>query len=245
MTFFRLEVFGELESTSDFCMERARRGEAEGLAVLAKVQTAGRGSRGRSWTAPAGNLNLSLLLRPRIPAVEAGIFPLLAGLAVAEGVETYLPRGVTAMLKWPNDVLLNGAKLAGVLIDASPIGDRLEWLVIGIGVNLRQAPEISGRSTTSLAAHHAVATAEGAAKAVLERVTFWLGVLDGAGAAPVHEAWLERAHPLGTVLEIRSAAGIVSGSFAGLSKSGALLLARDQKIERINTGEIMLGGGRN
>jgi BirA family biotin operon repressor/biotin-[acetyl-CoA-carboxylase] ligase len=93
-------------------------------------------------------------------------------------------------------------------------------------------------------AHNAAVTAEAAAKTILARMTFWLGVLDGAGAAPVHEAWLERAHPLGTVLEIRSAAGIVSGNFAGLSAAGELLLARDQKIERINTGEIMLGGGR-
>ncbi len=243
MIFFRLEVFGELESTSDFCMERARRGEAEGLAVLAKTQTAGRGSRGRSWTAPAGNLNLSILLRPKIPASDAGIFPLLTGLAVAEGVEKNLPRGVIAMLKWPNDVLLNGAKLAGVLIDASPIGGRLEWLVIGIGVNLRLAPEIPGRATTSLMAHNAVVTAEAAAKTILERMSFWLGVLDGAGTGSIHDAWLERAHPLGTVLEIRSAAGIVSGNFAGLSASGELLLEREQKIERINTGEIMLGSG--
>jgi BirA family biotin operon repressor/biotin-[acetyl-CoA-carboxylase] ligase len=243
VSFWRLEVFDELGSTSDFCVERAKGGEAAGLAVLAKTQTAGRGSRGRVWIAPPGNVNLSVLLRPENPVSEAGVFPLLAGLAVAEAVEVFLPRGVPPTLKWPNDVLLNGAKLAGMLIDAAPVGTRLEWLVLGIGVNLRHAPEIAGRQTTTLAAYNGQADAEIAAGKILERLGFWLGVLASSGAGPVQAAWLERAHPLGTALEIHAASGIIKGEFAGLSAAGELLLARGQSIERINTGEILLGSG--
>jgi BirA family biotin operon repressor/biotin-[acetyl-CoA-carboxylase] ligase len=128
-----------------------------------------------------------------------------------------------------------------MLIDAAPVGARLDWLVLGIGVNLRHAPEIPGRQTTSLAAHNGQADAEMAAQKILERLAFWLGVLASSGTGPVQEAWLERAHPLGTALEIHAASGIMRGAFAGLSAAGELLLARGQNIERINTGEILLG----
>jgi BirA family biotin operon repressor/biotin-[acetyl-CoA-carboxylase] ligase len=136
---WRIEAFDELASTSDYCITRAKAGEPEGLAILAARQTAARGSRGRAWTAPEGNLNLSILLRPSIPAANSGIFPLTAGLAAAEAVNAFLPPGVAITLKWPNDLILAGHKLGGILIDAAPNGAKLDWLVIGIGVNLRNA----------------------------------------------------------------------------------------------------------
>ncbi len=141
MIHWRLESFEELGSTSDVCAARAKNSEAEGLAVLAYKQTAGRGSRGRSWQAPEGNLNLSVLLRPARPAAEAGMAALFAGIAVAEALEQFFL--APTMLKWPNDVLLDGAKLAGILIDAAQNGPKLDWLVVGIGINLRHAPRDS------------------------------------------------------------------------------------------------------
>ena len=142
---WRLEQYQELGSTSDELVRRARAGEPAGLAVLAFRQTAGRGSRGRAWTAPEGNLNLSLLLRPARPVAEAGLFSLISGIAVAEALEGLGAKGLS--LKWPNDILCNGAKLAGILIDATPDGERLEWLGIGIGINLKAAPAIPGWKT--------------------------------------------------------------------------------------------------
>ncbi len=245
MTEWRLEIYDSLSSTSDACVGRAKAGEAAGLAILAHVQTDGRGSRGRHWQAPPGNLNLSVLLRPAARPAESGIFPLLAGLAAAEALASFLPPGKTTMLKWPNDILVGGAKLAGILIDAAPVQERLDWLVIGIGANLQHAPDLPDRATTSLAAVGGAATAPAAANAVLTRLSCWLGILSTSGPAPIRDAWLAAAHPLGSALEIRSVHGTKTGTFAGLSPTGALLLARGETIERIDTGEILLGPMRS
>ncbi len=222
-----LEVFDSLPSTSDYCIAQAKAGAAAGLAVMARRQTGGRGSRGRAWQAPEGNLSLSVLLRPATPAAQAGMFSLLAGVAIAKA----LP--VPAMLKWPNDVLLDGAKLAGILIDAAPQGKYLDWLVIGIGINLAAAPEIPGRPATSLQAHGVSWSAEEAAQAVLQQLSLW----QVAPPSAICASWLSLAHPVGTPLLVN---GTKPGQFAGLTPAGELLLATDHGIETLNTGEIML-----
>jgi BirA family biotin operon repressor/biotin-[acetyl-CoA-carboxylase] ligase len=232
---WRLETYEELGSTSDLCTARARAGEPEGLAVLALKQTAGRGSRGRSWQAPAHNLNLSLLLRPSRPAAEAGFFSLLTGVAVAEAVEEFF--APPTMLKWPNDVLIGGAKLAGILIDAAPAGQKLDWLVIGIGMNLRHAPEIPGRQTTALLSHGVTVSPADAANAILRRLSHW----HDQPVAAIRQAWLDRAHPIGTELSVRGLHGTQTGTFAGLSPTGELLLRTENRIDPISTGDVLLG----
>jgi BirA family biotin operon repressor/biotin-[acetyl-CoA-carboxylase] ligase len=231
---WRLEQFDQLGSTSDHCVQAARNGETEGLAVLALAQTSGRGSRGRAWEAPSGNLNLSVLLRPARPLAEAGMFPLLAGLAVHEALTGF---GLeTATLKWPNDVLVGGAKLAGILIDAQPGPERFDWLVIGIGVNLLTAPEIPGRQTTSLARYGIAVTPAAFTARLLPALSRWL-------AQPVEaitQAWSARAHAPGTALSVHTSLHNLTGRFAGLSRTGELLLAIDHRIETISTGEIFL-----
>lgn len=235
MTGWRLEVFEELTSTSTVCAERARAGEADGLAVLALRQSAGRGSRGRVWQAPEDNLNLSVLLRPKRPAAEAGMFALLAGVAVAEAVE--LLTSLTVTLKWPNDILLGQVKLGGILIDAVPSGLGLDWLVIGIGINLREAPRIEGRRTAALGEHGIELSPQTVANAVLERLEHW----QDAPAETIRLAWLARAHGIGTPIEIQAGGKLLQGSFAGLSPAGELLLQTENRIEAISTGEVLLG----
>ena len=241
MISWRLEIFGALASTSDTCIERAKSGAAEGLAVLALRQTAGRGSRGRTWTAMPGNLNLSVLLRPSAPASETALFPLLAGIAVADAVSAFLPDNAVPVLKWPNDVLLAGGKLAGILIDAEARASRLEWLVIGIGINLRHAPEIPGRLTTTLGAHGGEATPQAAADVLLDTLGLWLERFREAGPVVILEEWQRRAHPPGSELTVQRDSGAVTGRFAGLSEHGELLLEAENRIERFRTGEILLG----
>lgn len=163
------------------------------------------------------------------------MFALLAGIAVAEALETLTP--LTYTLKWPNDVLLGGAKLAGILIDAAPAGAGLDWLVIGIGINLREAPRIEGRKTTALGEHGVVLAPERAAEAVLERLGQW----QDAPSAAIVDVWLSRAHVIGTPIEVHSAGQLLQGSFAGLTPAGELLLGRENRIEAISTGEVLLG----
>ncbi len=241
MISWRLEVFEVLGSTSDHCIARAKAGAAEGLAILAHQQSAGRGSRGRQWQSPPGNLNLSVLLRPSLPASESSIFPLLAGIAVADAICAFLPAQAAPMLKWPNDVLLDQGKLAGILIDAAPNATNLEWLVIGIGINLAHAPEIPARRTSTLQAHGGEATPEAAAQIVLHYLGFWLEHLGSSGAASVLDAWQQRAHPIGTCLTVQTGGLAVTGRYAGLSPEGELLLNVEDRIERFHTGETLLG----
>jgi BirA family biotin operon repressor/biotin-[acetyl-CoA-carboxylase] ligase len=240
---WRLEVFETLGSTSDYCIERAKAGEGQGLAVLALQQTSGRGSRGRLWQAAPGNLSLSVLLRPELAAAQAGMFALLAGVAVADAVRDLIPAHQGPMLKWPNDILLDGAKLGGILIDATPQGEALDWLVIGIGLNLVHAPAIPGRRTATLQEHGGEASPRQAAQLVLHHLAAWLQRFETQGAGALLTAWQLRAHPLGTQLAVRTAQTSVSGRFAGLSLTGELLLNVENRIERFQTGEILLGVG--
>jgi BirA family biotin operon repressor/biotin-[acetyl-CoA-carboxylase] ligase len=141
---WRLEIHDSLTSTNDVCIGRAETGEAAGLAVLARRQTGARGSRGRGWTEPpSGNLALSVLLRPGTALDRPGLWPFLAGLALHQALRQVSPAAVT--LKWPNDVLLRGRKLAGILIERGLRADGA-WLVIGFGANLAAAPLLADRS---------------------------------------------------------------------------------------------------
>lgn len=232
---WRLHVYESLASTSDLCRALAAEGEPDGFAVLARRQTAGRGSRGRDWVSEPGNFALSVLIRPSDRPREAGLWALLAGVAVAES----LGRD-DIVLKWPNDLLLDGAKCGGILVETSvgPTGG-LDWMVIGMGVNLAGAPEIVGRS---LAATGGDIAPESLAGRVLERLAYWRRLRLLEGWAPVRAAWLARAVPLGELMTWRQDDREIGGAFAGLGEDGSLLLATGGRVHAVSTGEIWMDG---
>jgi BirA family transcriptional regulator, biotin operon repressor / biotin---[acetyl-CoA-carboxylase] ligase len=237
---WRLAVHETLSSTSDVVRERAAAGDAEGLAVLALRQTGGRGSRGRDWTSPAGNLYLSLLLRPDEPARTAAEWSLLAGVALAETLAPLVPPRHRVIVKWPNDVLLDGVKVAGILLDSAADGDgRLTWLAIGIGVNLAVAPAVPGRPTACLADVTAPPEPETFAWHLLGAVDRWRRARAAGGFAPVRDAWLTHAAPLGTSATLRLGERQLSGRFAGLGEDGALLLESEGEVRRFVAGEVL------
>ena len=239
---WRLAIHASLPSTSDFCRERAAAGEPEGLAVLALRQTKGRGSRGRSWSSAPGSLSLSVLLRPVAPAGAAGEWALLAGVAMADGLARFLPDASGLALKWPNDILLHGRKLAGILIDSSAgEGGRLDWLVIGFGANLAKAPQLLERAAAALAEAGRAPPPELAARSVLDRLDHWRGVRLREGFAAVRAAWLRRSQPMGSRLRLRLHEGVADGCFAGLSEEGALLLQTAAGVRAYATGEVLSG----
>ena len=277
---WRLTVVPSLPSTSAFCCERAAGGEPAGLAVLAQQQTAGRGSRGRTWSSAPGSLALSVLLRPDGPAAASGQWALLAGVAMHEGLAGFLPDAPTVIagldpaipvrrrdgrinsghdgdlgsrdqsggltLKWPNDLLLNGHKLGGILVESAATPDRrIAWLVLGLGANLAEAPAIPGQPTAAALVDCAPAPApEQVAAAILDRISHWDRELAQHGFAPIRDAWLARAHPIGTALRIGWRDGAETyGRFAGLGEDGALLLQTADGLRTYSTGEVLLGAG--
>lgn len=232
---WRLEVHQELPSTADLMAVRAAAGEAEGLAVLALRQSAGRGRAGRGWASPEGNLYLSVLLRPATPVRDAAQWSLLAGVALIEAAGAIRPAAGLA-LKWPNDLLRDGAKCAGILVETALAADgTLAWLSLGIGVNLAFAPELPDRPTAHL---DAAELPEVFAPRLLDRLAHWRDIEAKQGFAPVRAAWQRHGPRFGTRLTVRQPQGHLEGAYQGLAEDGALLLAIDNTTRRISTGEV-------
>jgi BirA family biotin operon repressor/biotin-[acetyl-CoA-carboxylase] ligase len=239
---WRLRVEEELPSTSDLLLRLAAAGEPEGLAILARRQTAGRARDGRIWRSAAGNLSISLLLRPGGTAAEAPRWALLGGVALAEALSSFLADPMAIRLKWPNDLALGGAKLAGMLCEASARNGRIEWVVLGLGANLAEAPLVEGRATTCIAAHATAPDPEAAAIALITAVEAWRRRLQAEGLGPLLDAWQRRGPADGTQLTLRTGAGETTGSFRGLATDGALLLETGGGTMRFASGELIAGG---
>ncbi len=234
---WRLQRFESLASTSDLCAQLAEQGEPAGLAILAARQTAARGSRGRAWETLPGNLAVSVLLRPRGPAADAGQWALLAAVALADAIELTSP-GADIALKWPNDLLLLGRKLGGILIDSAlrPDGG-LDWLVIGFGANLAAAPPGAACLPSPQPSPLDVANA------LLHRIEHWDRERALGGFAAIRAEWLRRGPALGTPMRIEAGPRPVAGTFGGLAESGALLLQSAGRVHAFPTGEILQGWG--
>ncbi len=219
-----LERHDTIGSTSDRLKELARAGAPQWTVVLAERQTSGRGREGRAWQSPSGGLYLSVLLRPRDERVS--LLPLAAGVAVAEAVAGL---GVACELKWPNDVLASGRKLAGILAEASSGSAGVEWLVLGIGVNVAldasRLPSDLRASVTSLRAEGARdADPDAVAVAVLRQLAVWYDALREAPSR-VAAAWRERAVPWWDApVEVRSGASLLRGRLAAVDDEGALVI---------------------
>jgi BirA family biotin operon repressor/biotin-[acetyl-CoA-carboxylase] ligase len=228
-----LVALDSVGSTNDEAGRLAEAGAREGTIVWAREQTGGRGRRGRVWASPRGNLYSSTILRPDCPAARAAELGFAAGLAVADLV----PAGREVRLKWPNDVLVEGGKVAGILAE-SAVGEdgRVDHVVLGIGVNVGFAPELPEM-------RYRGATLGGSVEAALERLAAglarWLGVWRGDGFEAVRAAWLAKAGPLGALVDVKLGEELVSGRFAGLDRDGALLLDTDRGARRIVSGEML------
>jgi BirA family transcriptional regulator, biotin operon repressor / biotin---[acetyl-CoA-carboxylase] ligase len=235
---WRLEVHAALPSTADLLLQRAEAGEPEGLAILAERQTAGRGRLGRFWASPPGNLHLSVLLRPSGPAREAPQWSLLAAVALAEAAAEIVPDPAALRLKWPNDLLRNGAKCAGILAESALAPDgSLGWLALGIGVNLAHAPPLPDRLTVTLGM---IEPPESFARRLLARLAHWRAVQRDSGFGPIRAAWLRLGPALGEALALRG--GGVRGNFAGLAEDGSLLLDIEGARRAIAAGEVLTQG---
>lgn len=211
----------------------ARSGAEEGLWLRAERQTSGRGRQGRVWTSPEGNLYASTLVRLRAIDPQAATLALVAAIALEEVVRAYLPSSprarVGTMIKWPNDLLLDGAKLSGILLERAD-----DAVVIGTGVNLAHHPENLDRPATSLAAHGVTPDPADFLETLATAFERWLSIWRNEGLAPVRTRWLDRAHPIGTALTARLPDGsAIDGLFSGLDSEGALILRLADGTSRV------------
>lgn len=205
------------------------------MRLRAGRQSAGRGRQGRDWASPAGNLYASTLVRLHGGEPPAPTLALVAAVALVEAVDAF---GVRATIKWPNDLLVEGAKLSGILLERVD-----DAVVIGLGVNLAHHPEAIDRPATSIAAVTGAAPdPDTFLVALAESFARWLYRWRAEGLAPVRARWLERAHPIGTALAARLPDGSsLDGLFDGLDAGGALRLRlADGATHAIHAADIFL-----
>lgn len=231
-----IRTVAETGSTNDDLAAGVREGAPEGLWLRAERQTGGRGRQGREWHSPAGNLYASTLVRLRPGDPPAPTLALVAAVALHE-VASAFAGGAPIEIKWPNDLLVAGAKLSGILLER--IGDSV---IVGFGVNLAEHPDQTDRPATSLAALGAAPEPALFLEALAESFARWLALWRGEGLAPVRARWLAGAHPPGTCLSTHTASGAwVEGVFDGLDEGGALRLRlADGSSQVIHAGDVFL-----
>lgn len=237
-----IQTVPETRSTSADLLARLAAGEriAEGYWLVADRQTGGRGRQGRSWLDAPGNFMGSTVvhLSPQDPAPPSLSF--VAALAVYEVVLARIGNPREVQLKWPNDVLLGGAKFCGLLLEREGAS-----AVIGIGVNLAKAPGVADRHTRTLAEYGPAPDRDAFAAELAAQVDLELGRWRQYGLEPILNRWLSAAHPLGSALSVHEPSGTkVSGVFDGLEPDGALRLRlADGTVRVIHAGDVLLEGG--
>jgi BirA family transcriptional regulator, biotin operon repressor / biotin---[acetyl-CoA-carboxylase] ligase len=236
----RLAAHDALTSTNTEALAAARRGERGPLWFTARQQTAGRGRRGNEWTSLPGNLYATLLLDDPAPPDHAPELSFVAALAAHDAILDCAPAlRAKLALKWPNDILCEGAKLTGILIEGEGIAGRLA-VVVGIGVNCRHHPPLTNHPTTDLAAAGADVSAESLftalSGAMLRRLLQWHR---GAGFDLIRADWLERATGITGEVRVRLPSGEFSGRGEGLDERGRLLVrVADGSLQAITAGDV-------
>ena len=230
----------ETGSTNADLAARLNAGEylPEGDWLVADRQSAGRGRQGREWLGGAGNFMGSTLIHLREGDPLAQTLSLVAGLALHQIVSAYLPQDQSAVLKWPNDLMVGRAKLAGILLER--VGDTV---VVGIGANLKSAPTLPGRPAIALAQAGNSPDRDDFAENLARHFDIEVERWRSLGLAPVIARWLDAAHEIGTPLEVQEPGGNpLNGSFAGLDDQGGLQLRLADGTRRaIHAGEVLLG----
>ena len=240
---YELSVLLSVDSTMLEAERRAAASTGDGCIILAHEQTAGRGRRGRVWSTPPGNLAFSILLRPDCSLPTAALFGFVCGLSLFEAVRPHIPVDHRLAVKWPNDLLLDGAKLSGLLLESrSDSQGGLEWLVAGMGVNLAWAPK--DMPYRAIALSDVLAAAPSAKSLTIDwawRFVRWRAALEDQGFEPVRAAWKAAAVGLGGPLTARLADGtVLNGRFQDLDENGALLLSLPgERLPRtVTAGEV-------
>jgi len=243
--FFELSAFDTIGSTNEEAKRLAGFGRGEGQLVWSLKQTQGVGRRGRQWNSPSGNLYCSLLLRPDCEAAEGAKLSFLVAVALFDTLHKILPDEAPLSLKWPNDILIEGKKVAGILLESkSNTKNQLEWLIVGTGVNVASFPQVTdGLDATSIKQFGGTVKLEqllySYASNFLELYELW----QTQGFAPIRDKWLARAGGLGTEVTVKLANTQFQGTFTDMDETGALVLTMSGGSTKLVTaGEVFFQG---
>jgi BirA family biotin operon repressor/biotin-[acetyl-CoA-carboxylase] ligase len=228
-----------IPSTMGVAKDVAERGAAEGTAILAEEQTAGRGRLGRSWLSPRGSIAVSIILRPSLEHLTG--LNMVASLAVVHSIETVT--GLKSCIKWPNDILIEGRKVSGILIENALRGEVVDWAILGIGLNVnfdpQFFPEIAPIATSLSAELKREVPRQEVLKCLFSEIeSLYLALRRGES---IYKEWQNRLETLGKMIRVKSGNLIEEGYAEGADKDGSLFLRRsDGTLVQITFGEVTL-----
>ncbi|MGH7003084.1 MAG: biotin--[acetyl-CoA-carboxylase] ligase [Alphaproteobacteria bacterium] len=236
---FRRIAFESVGSTNDEAKRFAAAGASDGLIVTAGEQRAGRGRLGRDWSSPPGNLYASFVTRPDIPLRRAAEIAFVAAVAVHDTAHALAPSH-DARCKWPNDLLVDGRKICGILAEATarPNG-KTDFIVVGFGINVAHHPAESRWPATSFAALGLNASPDDVLAGLAAAFAHWRQAWETKGFEPIRAAWSQRSFEIGRTMSLNLGKGEIEGGFAGIDGNGGLLLdLAGGRRETISYGEV-------
>ncbi|MEC7711115.1 MAG: biotin--[acetyl-CoA-carboxylase] ligase [Thermoproteota archaeon] len=243
----RVYYFQEIDSTQNFAQQIASDRKEEGTIIIAEKQTAGRGRLERKWTSPKGGIWFSLIIHPKFDVASSTLVPIVGAVALAKSIKSIL--NVEVSVKWPNDITLNGKKVAGMLVDASFQANNIDYLILGVGINfdidskklekrLSKSPNFYG--VNSLRKKDDATPPKSLLKEFLVQFEKILSQLDKGEKSRIVKEWTKRAESIGKKIAINTSDGKISGISEGIDNDGALKLKTNKGIKKIFVGDVVL-----
>lgn len=235
-------IFEEIDSTNIKGMELGHRGFPEGTVILAETQSRGKGRLGRNWISPKGNLYLSIILRPNIHPSQSPLIALMAAVACALALRKDL--NILASIKWPNDILINGKKVGGILTEMNSGMDKINFIVLGIGINVNMdlsllPPDIRSIATTLKDVVGSNLPRIEILSSILKELDKWYNIFLNNGTRPILNEWRKLSPGLGKRVKVASFDKVIEGTAEGIDDYGRLLLRLESgEIEEITSGDV-------
>ena len=243
----RIYYFEEIDSTQNFAQQIASDKKENGTIIIAEKQTTGRGRLNRKWTSPKGGIWFSLIIHPKFDVSSSTLIPILSAVALSKSIKTVL--GIKTEVKWPNDITMNGKKVAGMLVDASFQANNIDYLILGIGINfdidakklekrLSETPNFYG--VNSLRKNDDKTPPKVLLKEFLLQFEKNLLQLDNGEKSKIVKEWTKRAVGIGKKITINTSNGKISGISQGIDNDGALKIKIKRQTKRIFVGDLVL-----
>ena len=243
----RVYYFEEIDSTQNFAQNIAADKKENGTIIIAEKQTSGRGRLDRKWTSPKGGIWFSLIIHPKFDVSSSTLIPILSAVALSKSIKSVL--GIETEVKWPNDITMNGKKVAGVLVDASFQTNSIDYLILGIGINFDiDAKKLEKRLTKtpnfygidSLRGKENKTPPKTLLKEFLLQFEINLLQLDKGEKSKIVKEWTKRAAGIGEKITINTSNGKISGLSQGIDNDGALKIKTKNETKKIYVGDVVL-----
>ena len=243
----RVHYFEEIDSTQNFAQQIASDEKENGAIIIAEKQTSGRGRLNRKWTSPKGGISFSLIIHPKFDVSSSTLIPILSAVALSKSIKSIL--GIETQVKWPNDIIMNGKKVAGILVDASFQANSIDYLILGVGINfdidvkklekkLSKTPNFYG--VNSLRRKDDTTPPKLLLKEFLLQLEKNLSQLDNGEKTKIIREWMKKASGIGKKITINTENGKISGISQGIDNDGALKLKTRKEIKKIFVGDVIL-----